>query len=51
MFPLEVTGKVDLGWQADVEGEDLKNCIRPLNNTYKEMLCMYSVNTNCKSRV
>lgn len=36
MFPLEVTGKVDLKWQVDVEGGDLKNCIRLLNSTNKD---------------
>lgn len=37
MCLLEVIGKVDLGWQADVEGGDLKNCIRLLNNIVKKI--------------
>lgn len=43
MFPLEVIGKVDLGWQVDVEGGDLKNCIRILNNTDKENCFAYAL--------
>lgn len=36
MFPLEVIAEVDVGWQVDVEGGDLKNCVGLLNNTDKE---------------
>lgn len=36
MFLVEVIGKVDLGWQVHVEGGDVKNCVRLLNNTDKE---------------